>query len=456
MLLRLMIPVLLLALLAAAQEPSVRITWIGQSCFLVQNSDGSPAVITDPPDPSNGYPLPATPADVVTVSHNHTDHNYTRGVNGNFTLVDGRPVTARQEISAASMTFVLIPGFHDNQQGRSRGQSTIIRWTQGGVTFVHLGDFGQDQPTEAQLTDLQNIDVLFIPAGGFYTIDAQAAAALVKQLKPRVAIPMHFRTALGGPTQLATFPAAVSPFEGVVYKPAAVTVSRGGLPSSPEVWLMEVAADAVAVNGASFSAGIPVAPGSLATLAGNFKGSQTAAFSGYPMPRKLGETEVLVGGSPAPLHYVSPAQINFQVPRQLTSSQQTVDVRVGGQRVAHASVTVVPAAPGVFAAVGQDGRINAARRGQTLQIYATGQGDVAPVVEDGAAAAAIPLSTTPGMPEVYVGGKRAAVQFSGLAPGFAGLWQINAVIPPDAPTGAAVPVVVVQAFASNTLNVLIE
>ncbi len=449
-------PLLLLTVSVAAQEPSVRITWVGQSCFVLQNSDGSATVMTDPPSPSNGYPLPASSMNVVTVSHNHGDHNYTAGVSGNFTLVDGRPTTDRQEMTAAGVPFVLIPGFHDNQQGRLRGQNTIARWTQGGLTFAHFGDYGQDQLTDAQLADLRNIDVMFVPAGGFFTIDAPATAALIKQLRPRVAIPMHYLTALGGNASLAGLPAVANPFDSLVYKPATVTVSRSGLPSATEVWVMEVAADAAVVNGASFTKGAPVAPGSLATMGGTFTGSQTASAPGYPLPRKLGETEVLVGGNPVPLHYVSPSQINFQVPRQPASGQLAVEVRVGGQRVVRAPVTVVPTAPGLFAAVGQDGKLNGGKRGQVLQIYGTGQGAVSPAVEDGAAAAANQLSVTPDPPNVYVGGKLATIQFSGLAPGFAGLWQINAVIPADALTGPAVSLIVLQGQQSNTLNIAVE
>jgi uncharacterized protein (TIGR03437 family) len=111
-------------------------------------------------------------------------------------------------------------------------------------------------------------------------------------------------------------------------------------------------------------------------------------------------------------------------------------------------------------AVNQDGRVNSAsapaRRGQVLVIYATGQGAVSPSVEDGVAAPAVPLAVTPSLPEVSVGGRPAVVQFSGLAPGFAGLWQINVVIPADAPAGAAAPLVITQGLASRPLSVALQ
>ena len=88
---------LLAVLLAgAAWAQTVSITWIGQACFYIQAENG-PMVVVDPPAASVGYTLPATPADVVTISHNHTDHNNSAGVRGNFILVDGRPTTQRTE-----------------------------------------------------------------------------------------------------------------------------------------------------------------------------------------------------------------------------------------------------------------------------------------------------------------------------------------------------------------------
>ena len=422
---------LLLAAGALAQAQNVRITWIGQSCFVIQ-TEGGPMVVTDPPVASTGYPLPALAADVVTVSHNHTDHNYTAGVGGQFTVVDGRPVTARTEVTAAQMPFLLLPGWHDNLKPSQRGQNTMIRWTQSGVVFAHMGDFGEDQLSDERL--------------------AGCAAALVKQLNPRVAIAMHFRTALGGPAQLAAFPDAVRPLEPLVYKPARVSVNRTALPASPEVWVMEAAADVAAVNAASSAPGVPVAPGSLVSLYGAFAGARAESASAYPLPRVLGETEALVGGKAVPLMMASPSQINFQLSAAQQAGQAIVEVRVKGERAARGSVTVLEGAPGLFAL----GR-KRVRRGEALEIYATGGGRVTPPVEDGAAAPAQPLSATTAAPAVYLDGRLIPVTFSGLAPGMAGLWQVNATIPADASTGPDVSIVIIHGgMVSNQLSVAVE
>jgi hypothetical protein len=96
-----------LAFSTAAIGQNVRISWVGQSCFIVQ-SDGGPVVVTDPPSDSVGYSIPAIQADAVTVTHNHGDHNNTAGVKGNFQIVDGRTVGARTQMTAANLPFISI------------------------------------------------------------------------------------------------------------------------------------------------------------------------------------------------------------------------------------------------------------------------------------------------------------------------------------------------------------
>jgi len=436
---------LMLAAAAVAEQPDLSITWIGQSSFIIK-TDGGSTVITDPPVPSVGYSIPAVPADAVTITHNHTDHNNAAGVSGKPTLVDGRTITTRSEVSAAGTTFVLIPGFHDNQNGAQRGPNALIRWTQAGLKIAHLGDLGQDQLTEEQASELRNVDILFIPAGGFFTITPERAAAYVKELNPRIAILMHYKTGLGGPAQLAGVPVASAPFGSVVYKPATVILKAAALPVANEVWVMQPASDAVALNAAGYPAGAPVAPGSVISIFGNFRGSQTSPAAAYPLPRKIGDTEVMVDGKAAPLFYVSPGQVNAQVSAAQAIGPALVDVRVAGQSAGRAPLNVIPVAPGLFGTVPAS-----ARRGEVLQIFGTGQGTVNPPVEDGVASG----PSTAFLPNVFLGDRQLEVQYSGLAPGLAGVWQINALIPKDASTGPAVPLMVVQGGVSASIPVAI-
>jgi uncharacterized protein (TIGR03437 family) len=449
-----------LTLLASALlAQNVRITWVGQACYFIQAEEGGPIVVTDPPAANVGYTLPSTQVQVVTVSHNHTDHNNVAGLRGGPTVVDGVPVTARQEMTAAGLQFVLIPGFHDNTNGSARGRNTIIRWTQGGLRFAHFGDFGQDALTSAQLAELTDIDIAFIPGGGFFTPAASQMSEVIRQFRPRVAIMMHFRTALGGPAQLANFQGVAEPFPDVRYKPSAMLVSRATMPAESEVWIMEPDAEAAGVNGATFLRGMPVASGSIVSLFGSFNGAIPAAAQTRPFPRQLSNVEVQIGNTMAPLWYVSPAQVNLLVPSALTGAQ-VFEVRVGGQRVARGSLSILSSAPGLFFAVNQNGTINTpgnpTRRGQTIALFGTGQGPVSPPVEDGGAASAETLSRTPRLPDVYISGIRSEVTFSGLAPGLPGIWQIHAIVPDGALSGPNLGAIVNMGLWSNEIRVAIQ
>ena len=225
-----------------------------------------------------------------------------------------------------------------------------------------------------------------------------------------------------------------------------MAISKAGLPGTREVWVMEPLSDASVVNAASFTPGAPVAPASLASVVGSFAGATTQGAAQFPLPTTLGQTQVLINGTAAPLVYVSASQINLQIPGALAPGQYTVDVRVAGQSVARSTVSVVTRAPGVFTILNADGSSNSAastaRSGDTLQVYGTGQGPNPGTsgVADGAAAPATAL--TRGLPAVTIGGVRATVQRSALAAGQAGVWQITLSVPSGAAKGASVPLTV--------------
>jgi adhesin/invasin len=160
---------------------------------------------------------------------------------------------------------------------------------------------------------------------------------------------------------------------------------------------------------------------------------------------------VSVAGRALPLVYVSASQINAQLPSDLPPGKAQLRVSLAAVESAPVDLEVASAAPGIFtwgdgrgAILNQDASLNTpetpAARGSAAIVYATGQGKVEPPVPDGTPASAEPLSGTSALPEVTVGGAPAQVLFSGLAPGFVGLWQMNIVVPQGAPTGANVPV----------------
>lgn len=156
----------------------MKIIWYGHSCFKLESREGS--VVFDPYAPGKvpGLKLPAITADAVICSHAHTDHNYSEAV----TLTGKRPGFAVKQIRS----------FHDDRKGVQRGENLITAVDAEGMRIVHLGDLGH-LPDAELIEALGSVDVLLVPVGGYYTIDARTAAAVVSELKPRVTIPMHYR-----------------------------------------------------------------------------------------------------------------------------------------------------------------------------------------------------------------------------------------------------------------------
>jgi uncharacterized protein (TIGR03437 family) len=208
------------------------------------------------------------------------------------------------------------------------------------------------------------------------------------------------------------------------------------------------------VNAASYApAGNPVSPGGFITIFGVRLASALAVAQSLPFPLTLGGTQVLINEKPVPLYLVSPGQISALVPYGTPAGTARVAVVVGGTKSEDVEVRVAATAPGVFSTL-QSGfgpgailktdytlvtASNRAKRGDVVQVYLTGLGKVTPAVGDGVGASPAVLSNADTTVNVYVGGVKARVLFKGLAPGFAGLYQLNVEIPPTAPGGASVP-----------------
>ncbi len=164
----------------------MEIIWYGQSCFRLR--DKLATVVTDPYDKSIGYVLPRVRADIVTVSHDHPDHNYVKGVRGNPKVIDG---PGEYEVRGVFITG--IPTYHDRRKGASRGRNTVFLFDFDGLTVCHLGDLGHI-PTQSQVEAMSDIDILLIPVGSVSTINAAQAAEVISLLEPRIVIPMHYKT----------------------------------------------------------------------------------------------------------------------------------------------------------------------------------------------------------------------------------------------------------------------
>ena len=162
------------------------ISWLGHSCF--RNRGRQSTIITDPFPPGLGYSLGKPTAHIVTVSHQHPGHSYVQGISDKPRLVTG---PGEYEISG--VLIIGVATFHDDQRGGKRGKNTAYLMEIDEVSVCHLGDLGHVL-TADQVEEIGNVDVLLVPVGGVSTINAPMAAEVVRQLEPKVVVPMHYKT----------------------------------------------------------------------------------------------------------------------------------------------------------------------------------------------------------------------------------------------------------------------
>ncbi len=211
----------------------MEIKWHGHACFEILSEDGT-VVVTDPYDASIGYSVPELRADVVTVSHEHYDHNNVAAVKGNPEVVKG----AGEHI-VDGMRFFGVSTYHDTVNGAERGENIVFLFDIDGMRLCHLGDLGHVLEGY-QLAAIREraIDVLFIPVGGIYTIDARGASEVFAQLEPRITIPMHYKTP---PLRLniAGVDAFLEGKKRVRHESKLLLRDREELPEEPEIVVME-------------------------------------------------------------------------------------------------------------------------------------------------------------------------------------------------------------------------
>jgi len=162
------------------------ISWLGHSCFRIRGSHV--IVITDPYSPDLGYSLGKPTARIVTVSHQHPGHSYVKGIGGGPRLVV-RP----GEYEINGVLIIGIATFHDADKGEKRGKNTAYLIEVDEVSICHLGDLGHVLAAQ-QVEEIGKVDVLLLPVGGVSTINAPMAAEVVRQLEPKVVVPMHYKT----------------------------------------------------------------------------------------------------------------------------------------------------------------------------------------------------------------------------------------------------------------------
>jgi L-ascorbate metabolism protein UlaG (beta-lactamase superfamily) len=162
------------------------ITFLGHSSFRLKGKTAT--VVTDPFDPEVvGLKFPKVTADIVTVSHQHEDHNQADLVKGVKRLVSGPG-----EYEIMGVSIIGIPTFHDEKKGAKRGKNTIYVYEMDGLRLVHLGDLGH-KLHEKILEKIGDIDILMVPVGGEYTIGPTEAVEVARAIEPKMVIPMHYQ-----------------------------------------------------------------------------------------------------------------------------------------------------------------------------------------------------------------------------------------------------------------------
>ena len=170
----------------------MKIRYLGHAAFLITTADGT-KIVTDPYEPGGfggaiGYGPLKEAADFVTVSHQHADHNYVKMVPGNPMVI-----SRAGEETHDGILFRALTTHHDASRGAERGANVVRVIEADGITVCHLGDLGHTLSPE-DATALGALDVLLVPVGGTFTVDAKGATAVINRLRPRIAIPMHYRT----------------------------------------------------------------------------------------------------------------------------------------------------------------------------------------------------------------------------------------------------------------------
>lgn len=213
------------------------IKWYGHASFGITTEDGL-HIITDPYESGSydgavGYSPISDEADIVTVSHEHEDHNAVDSISGNPEVVREAGINEVKGIE-----FKGINTFHDKSEGAERGENTIYLFTVDGMKIAHLGDLGHI-PDDEVMKMLVGLDVMFIPVGGHFTIDAEEAIEIIGKTNPCLVVPMHYKT------EVLEFPIApISEFtKRVVYNIKEVTgdtyeLTMEKLPDETQVLLL--------------------------------------------------------------------------------------------------------------------------------------------------------------------------------------------------------------------------
>jgi len=218
--------------------------WLGHACFYLTSPQGV-RVLTDPFDKGVPYPPISVECDVVTVSHEHSDHaGGLGGVQGSPKVLRGVDKESGQVRRIADrvgdVSFRTVATDHDDQGGTKRGKNAVFVMDFAGLAVVHLGDLGHEL-SDGTVKEIGRCDVLLVPVGGFYTIDGKAALAVVKSLSPKVVIPMHYKTRYTASWPISGPEEFLQSQRNVRYLGTdEVDLMRNALPAEQEAWVFSI------------------------------------------------------------------------------------------------------------------------------------------------------------------------------------------------------------------------
>jgi L-ascorbate metabolism protein UlaG (beta-lactamase superfamily) len=217
----------------------MKIKWYGHAAFLITSDEGT-KIIIDPYEPGAfggqlSYGKIKDQADIVLTSHDHADHNYTQDLPGTPQVVKGSGPKTLKGISIKGVST-----YHDPSKGSERGANTIFTIKINNIQLCHLGDLGH-LLSDKELAEIGPVDILLIPVGGFFTIDPREATRVAEQIKPRILIPMHFKTGKCG--------FSIAPVEDFLKgkanikrpKTSEATFEKATLPQQMEIVVLEYA-----------------------------------------------------------------------------------------------------------------------------------------------------------------------------------------------------------------------
>ena len=163
----------------------MEISYLGHSSFRIKTRNSY--IVTDPfNSEAVGFKFPKTEANIVTISHDHKDHNFAAGISNPSRIIQGPG-----EYEVLGISILGYSSFHDASKGKERGKNTIYVIESEGLRVCHLGDLGYEL-TKEEIEEIGDIDILMVPVGGFYTIDSKDANSLVKAFQPYFTLPMHY------------------------------------------------------------------------------------------------------------------------------------------------------------------------------------------------------------------------------------------------------------------------